>query len=246
MYNNVVLLFSRFTGFFLISPLFAQKGIPKSIRLGTALVCSLILAPPLSARHTLNLEGPELLILHILREGAIGYLMGFLFSLLFEAAAFAGQIVGTVMGFSLTELLDPQATSSYPLMARLYSVVACALFLALDLHHPLLRLLYGSFEIIPPLRFPFTHEVAQTFIAASSLLFKQALAFAAFPLTFLLALIALFALLARFLPIFWIGFPLQLLVGLFAIAASTYLFVPLLQKGFAQFWVLFQNLVVHF
>ena len=245
MYNSVVLLFARFTGFFLISPLFAQKAIPKSIRLGAALVCSLILAPPLSVHQTFNLDSP-FIVLHILGEGAIGYLMGFLFSLLFEAAAFAGQIVGTVMGFSVTELLDPQATSSHPLMARLFSLIAFALFLALDLHHPLLRLLHGSFEIIPPLRYPFTQEVAQTFIAGTSLLFKQALAYAAFPLTFLFTLIALFAVLARFLPIFWIGFPLQLLVGLFAIAASVCLFSPLLQQGFTEIWGLFQNLVVHF
>ena len=243
MYNSLVLLFARFTGFFLISPLFAQKSVPKSIRLGAALVCSLILAPSLSSQQPFPLDSP--MIIPILYEGAIGYLMGFLVSLLFEAASFAGQIVGTAMGFSLTELLDPLATSSHPLMARLFSMIAFALFLALDLHHPLLQLLYGSFETIPSLRYPFTHEVAQTFIEGTSLIFKQAFAYAALPLTFLLALIALFAVLSRFLPIFWIGFPLQLLVGLFAIAASIKLLSPLLQKGFAQIWIFLQNLVVH-
>lgn len=246
MYSSVLLLFARFAGFFLFSPLFSDKGIPKSIRLGLAFVCSLILAPPLSARHPFTFENPSLLALQMLQEGAIGYLMGFLFSLLFEAAAFAGQLVGTTMGFSATELLDPAATSSHPLMARLFSLVACALFFALDLHHPLLRLLYGSFEAIPPLRYPFTYETAFAAIQGTSLLFQQALTFATFPLTLLLALIALFAILSRFLPIFWIGFPLQLLVGLLAIAAGMSLFSPLLERGFAQFWGLFKNLVVHF
>lgn len=246
MFNSLVLLFARFTGFFLISPLFSERGIPKSIRLGLALVCSLILAPPLSVRYPFTLEDPAILILQILQEGVIGYLMGFLFSLLFEAAAFAGQLIGTVMGFSATELLDPISTSSHPLMARLFSLVGCALFFALDLHHPLLRLLYGSFDAIPPLRYPFTHDAALTAIQGTSLLFQQALSYAGYPLTLLLALIALFAVLARFLPIFWIGFPLQLLVGLFAIATGFGLFAPFLERSFSQFLRLFQNLIVDF
>jgi len=168
----------------------------------------------------------------------IGYLLGFFFSCLLEAAAFAGELVGTLMGFSATELLDPLATSSHPLMSRFFSFLAFALFLALDLFLPMLRFFFDCFVAFSPLNYPFTPSVIQAVIQASSCLFEQALLLAALPLTLLLTLIALFAILSRFLPIFWIGFPLLIFVGLFSIAGSLPFFISTLAKAFAQFWTL--------
>lgn len=236
-----LLLFARFTGFFLISPLFSGRSIPKTIRFGLALTCSLLIAPPLSNRFGFTLDDPLLLSIRMLQELAIGYLLGLFFSLLFEAAAFAGQMVGTLMGFSATELLDPLSSSSHPLMARFLSLVMFTLFLALDLHHTLLRLLYENFEILPLQNYPFNFDTVFKLINASSQMFQQALEFASLPLLILLSLIALFALLSRFLPIFWIGFPLQLLVGLIALTSGSVFFAPLLKRAFSHFLTLFQS-----
>lgn len=244
MYNNFVLLFSRLTGFFLISPLFAQKGIPKSVRFGLALASSLLLAPPFTVHHPFNL-GDSTIALHIVQQLVVGYLMGFLCALFVEAAAFAGQLIGALMGFSLTELLSPLDNSTEPLLSKLFSLVAFALFFALDLHHPLLRLLYGSFDAFPVLHNPLSYDTIQVVLQGTSLLFTQAITYAALPLTFLLALIALFAVVSRFLPIFWIGFPLQLLVGFLTLMTSFSLFITQLEKNFLQFWSLLKNLVVH-
>lgn len=219
----VVLLFARLSGFFLISPLFSGKSLSVVIRLGCALACSLILAPSLLQNSSDTIDSSLLFILHVLKEVAIGYLIGFLFSLLFEAAAFAGQLIGTLMGFSATELFDPLVSSYHPLLARFFSLLIFSLFLTLDLHHPLLRLLYDSFEIIP-LNYPFLELTIFGFIKMSNSMFHYALEWSIFPLTLLLSLIAIFALLSRFFSIFWIGFPLQLIVGLTAIGASLHFF----------------------
>jgi flagellar biosynthetic protein FliR len=240
------LLFARFTGFFLLSPLFSQRNIPKSIRLGLALTCSFVLGVPLSQRYLLSDLDPLKWILILFQEGTVGYLLGFLFSLLFEAAAFAGQFVGSLMGFSATELLDPLATSSHPLMARLFALITFALFLILDLHHPLLRLLYESFEVFPPLHYPFTHTVIEAAIQGTSWLFKLALVYAAIPFTLLITLIALFAILSRFLPIFWASFPLLILAGLLSIGVSLPFFAPILERSCAQFWTQFFNVFQNF
>ena len=118
-----LLLIARFSGFFLLSPLFSGRAIPSNIRLGLAIACSLLIAPPLWNQHIFTIEAPAFLAMHIVKELAIGYLLGFVFALLFEAAAFAGQVVGTLMGFSATELLDPLSSSQHPLMARFFSLV---------------------------------------------------------------------------------------------------------------------------
>jgi flagellar biosynthesis protein FliR len=249
----ILLLFSRLCGFFLISPLFAGKSISKMIRLGLALACSIVIAPPLykfsDISHSLSTHlAPQhlLLIIYALKEGAIGYLMGFIFSLLLEAAAFAGQVVGTLTGFSATELFDPLSSSPHPLLSRFFSLFVFTLFLTLDLHHSVLRLLYESFVTMPPGYYPFTLTTVFGIVDATHLLFHHALEFALFPLITLLSLIAIYALLSRFFSIFWIGFPLQLLVGLTAIAASISCFTPLLEHAFFQFREIVKKFIVNY
>lgn len=179
------------------------------------------------------------LLLNLLKECAIGYLLGFLFSLLFEAAAFAGQLVGTLTGFSATELFDPLSNSTHPLVSRLFVLTLFALFLALDLHHPLLRLLYQSYDTLPP-------NLPMGVIEATSRLFHHAIAYALFPLTLLLVLITAFAIVSRFLPafqIFWTGLPLQLLLGFGAIALAIGFFGQILQGAFYEFYTLAKKLL---
>lgn len=232
-------LFARFIGFFLLSPLFANKGIPPWARIASAVAISLLLFPPIVALGILKIEFPLLLIVHLIKELAIGYLIGFLFSLLFEAVAFAGEWIGTLSGFSATELLDPLSNTSHPLLSRFFVLTLFALFFSLDLDHPLLRLLYESYTTITP---TFSWAVVE----ATSHLFVHALSYALIPLLLLSFVTLSFALISRFFPalsIFWTGFPLQLLIGIGAIAIAIGYFRELLQKGFMELWSLTQRFI---
>lgn len=234
MSNELLLFFSLFArnaGFFVLSPLFARHAIPVWVRFGLALCCSLLLLPPLSAHLSLTPEHPILFATRMLQEVAVGYLLGFLFSLLFEAAAFAGQIVGTLTGFSATELLDPLSNNEHPLISRLFALTLFALFFALDLHHVLLRLLFESYTTLPP-------NAALATVEAAGKLFTQALSYALFPMALLFLVILCFAIIARFFPalqIFWTGFPIQLLIGFGAIAFAVGFFSQVLQGAFNEF-----------
>ncbi|MFZ0564687.1 MAG: flagellar biosynthetic protein FliR [Chlamydiales bacterium] len=229
-----LLLFARSLGLFLVSPLFSRLAIPKWIRFSLALISSLLIAPPLLQNEEINFDFSPLSLIQLLKEGAIGYLIGFIFSLIIEATAFAGQVVGTLAGFSATELLNPLATNPFPLMSRFFSVIGFTLLFSLDLHHLILRLLYESFEAIPMNFYPFQYRVVFAVIEATGHLFNQALAFSIFPLLMLLLVIVLFAFASRFLSIFWVGFPIQLLVGFGAIALTIGFFAPLLEKAFYE------------
>jgi len=240
MFDELLALFARSLGFFLISPLFSNRVIPKIVRIGMAFVCSLLVAPPLLAEQTIVIH-PFALFFVLIKELAIGYLLGFLFSLLIESAALAGQIVGTLAGFSMTELLDPLKNSSNPLIGRLFSMTLFVLFLALDFHHALLRFFFESFSVIPSSFYPFNAQVIQGIIEGMARLFQHTLAYASFPLLMLLLLILLFAITSRFLPyfnIFWIGFPIQLLIGFGAIAVAMTFFTEILTQAFNEFFSL--------
>lgn len=221
-----ITIFSRFFGFFVLSPLFSKQGIPHWVGAILALSCSLLLFPPLSTQIHIVIENPSLLSLQIVQEIFLGYLIGFLFAIIFEAAALAGQIVGSLTGFSAVELLHPLYNTPYPLMAKFFSISIFTLFLSMDFHHLLLHILYGSF---------FTTPIAtQSILESSSQIFQQAISYAFVPLTFLSMLIIFFAAIARFLPnlqIFWIGFPLQIIIGLLSIALAFKFFSSILQDN---------------
>ncbi len=223
-------MLARISGFFLISPFFSQKQIPIYVRFGLTLVCSFLLAPMMTTLPKIE----SLPVLIMVKEVIIGYLLGFLFSLIFEAAAMAGQVIGTMSGFSATELVDPGADSK-PLFGKLFTLCLFLLFLASDFHHLLLRFLFESFTWVPV--GPISKTMLLGMAQAASHLFQMTLSFAIIPMVLLGVVITCFAILTRFLPelpIFWIGFPFQMIIGIFALALALTFFNDILKNGFFE------------
>jgi flagellar biosynthesis protein FliR len=221
--ESFFLLFARTLGFFFFSPLFRWQVIPPFLRFGLALSTALLLAPSLSSFPT------SFLPLTLLAEGITGYLMGFLFSLLFEGAAFAGEVVGTMMGLSVSELFQPVLSPSSPLLSKLFTLLAATLLFSLDFHHLMIRTLIDSF----PATFHFAE--LKTIILATSALFKQALLWGAplfILLTIILFLIAIASRIFPELPVLWMGFPLQLFAGFIALLLAVSGFPEVLHQTF--------------
>lgn len=175
--------------------------------------------------------------MQLLKEVSVGYLFGFLFSLLMEGAAFAGQIFGVMSGFSATELISSAEASEHPFMARLFSLLVFTLFLGLDFHHVLIRMLFESIKAVPLITVsPFSFEIVSSIIEATTRLFHHALNYAIFPLLTLSLLLAVIAVTSRFLPhLFWISFPLQSITGITSLALALYFFTPTLERAFYEF-----------
>lgn len=232
-------MFARISGFFLISPLFSNREIPIYVRFGLTLTCSLLLAPVMTTLPRIE----SLPILLMIKEVLIGYFLGFLFSLIFEAATMAGQVVGTMSGFSATELVDPNFASK-PLFGKLFMLSVFLLFLASDFHHLLLRFLFESFTMVPI--GPFSKTMLLGMAQAATHLFTMTLNFAIVPMVLLGIVITCFAILTRFLPdlpIFWIGFPLQMIIGFFALALALTFFNDIFKNGFIELMGLTKRLL---
>lgn len=84
------------------------------------------------------------------QEAVIGLALGLILQFSFEAAQFAGQIFGIQTGFSLVTLLDPQTEADSPSLAVFTQLMALLAFLALNVHHSILRGLAASFSYLPP------------------------------------------------------------------------------------------------
>ena len=146
--QDILFLFyvlARVSGLFLISPLLTNRNIPSSVRVGIVLFLTLLIGFTLypdyrgeSPKFHLNslVEDQPFSYLQIglimLKEMCIGYLIGYAFTLIFEAVIVGGQVLGVLMGFSLIDVIDPITQSSRPLISQFFVIFLSLLLLSMD------------------------------------------------------------------------------------------------------------------
>lgn len=227
-YLNILGIFLRLLGFFMLVPGFSHRTIPPMVKLLLALVVALALYPLLAARlESLPLESLSGLVTLVLRETILGFLMGFVAYLTFEAIHLAAQFIGFQMGFGAAGLVDPVNHSQVSVLVPLTGWVALMVFFLTDMHHNLLVLFVRSFEITHSIELQSfsTLAVAKLLIQKTGELFIVAVKIAA-PYTFLvLATNAAVGILSRLLPqmqMLLFVFPVTIFLGI----CGLYLLAP--------------------
>ena len=89
------------------------------------------------------------MIFLILRELLLGLSLGLVVRFVFAGAQMAGVLLGVQMGFGMVTLIDPNTSDPSSLIGDVFSMVATVLFLALNGHHLLIRVLAQSFGEVP-------------------------------------------------------------------------------------------------
>jgi len=82
-------------------------------------------------------------------EMLVGYLMGLVIAVLFASVHFAGQLIGTQMGLTMANLVDPTTHQQSSLVGTILGAVTMLLFLGFDGHLMILRALFDSWEVVP-------------------------------------------------------------------------------------------------
>lgn len=226
------LVLLRSTGFVVAAPILGYRALPLAARAGLAAVLAVAVAP--LAREG---QGALPLLLAAPLELGIGLVLGYLLALTFHALEMIGRLLSLQMGLSLGSVLSPtQGEASTPL-DPLFAVLAGLLFLALDLHLALVRVLAGSFAAFP-LGGGWPPEVAPAGVALSAAALELGVR-VAMPLALVLLLADLaVGMLARAVPqinVFLLGLPIKILVGLAVTAAA----LPALARGSAELYGFF-------
>ena len=152
------LIFARIFGLFSIAPVLSSDIIQFRSRIILAILFSLIL---FTSCETIFKPLPDTPIQYgmlILAQAFIGLLIGFMILTIFSAFQIIGEIYSTQMGISFSEILDPQAQVSLPLLGTLKNSIGILLFLGMPfqmdgiyapaiLHS--LRALAFSFKAVP-------------------------------------------------------------------------------------------------
>jgi flagellar biosynthesis protein FliR len=223
--------FVRIGSCFMVAPAFGTSSVPARVRIVLAGAVTFLVAPLVTIPAVTPLSAAGVLI--TIQQIIIGAALGFSLNILFDAVSLGGEMLGNSMGLSLAFNLDPQTGASTPTVSQLYSILVTLIFLALDGHLALIRMLVDGFHTLPIGTTGLGANGLWSVINWGSELFSGALAVALPGVTALLVTNLAFGVVSRAAPtlsIFSVGLPLSLVLGLVVILAS----LPVLESSFIR------------
>lgn len=147
-----LLIFTRWAVMSMMMPFLGATLLPAPIRVGLAsaltLVSFLVLLPTqdFSAHYSWSIYA-----LLFVKEALLGFILGFLTSLIFFAYEIFGEFVDYFRAAGMAKLLVPELKTQASPMGVLMFQVALVIFLALGLHRDVLKNIFESFERFPVL-----------------------------------------------------------------------------------------------
>ncbi|MFZ4478405.1 MAG: flagellar biosynthetic protein FliR [Rhodoferax sp.] len=216
------------------APVFGESAVPRTVKVAIAALLALVITPTLAAMPAIprvSASGLWILIQQIL----IGAAMGFSMRLVFAAVQVAGEYVGLQMGLSFASFFDPTSGGNTMVLSRLLNVLAVLIFLALNGHLTLIRILAESFQTLPIADAPLARAGWFRLVSAGAQVISDGLMLALPLIAALLSLNLAMGILNRVSPqfsIFSVGFPITLLAGLGLLQLLTQYMGPFLEPRF--------------
>jgi flagellar biosynthetic protein FliR len=243
--STVLLVATRFSPVFLLTPLFAMVQVPVRVRVLFTLAMSLVLVAGLNISAVAAPETLTDLVRAIFSELMIGMALAFGIFMAFGAFLFGGRLLDFQMGFGVANLIDPATHTQAPLLGTILSLMAVITFYLLDGHHLMIRGLAYSLEKIPP-GSALKDIDPQLMIAQFGVTFVYGLAVVAPAVAVLLLVDVGMAVAARTMPqvnMFIVGFPLKIFLGLLVLALSLNYMGPLLERIYASIFIYWQKIL---
>lgn len=205
----------RISAMFVSMPVLSVHATPARVRVILAGVLSFLvvpLLPPLPQIEMMSYTG----MMIAAQQVAIGLTTGFILQMVFAAVVFAGQGIAYGMGLGFASMVDPQNGQQVPVVAQIYMITTTLLFMALDGHLLLIKLLVDSFTSLPIGQIFDLNDV-WSIIAWSGRIFSDGLVLSMPIIISLLLVNVMFGVASRAAPqlqIFSVGFPITLMLGI--------------------------------
>jgi len=226
--------FVRMLALISTAPIFSERAVPRSAKVGLAALLAMVITPTLDALPSVppvSAGGFWILIQQVL----IGAAMGFSMRMAFAMVQAAGEYVGLQMGLSFASFFDPTSGGQTMVLARLLNAIALLIFLAVDGHLMLIMTLAESFHTLPIADAPLAAGGWLLLVSAGSQIVSGGLMLALPIIATLLTLNLAMGILNRVSPqfsIFSVGFPITLLAGIAMMQVLMQYIAPFLAPRF--------------
>ena len=232
----LMLIMARVSALMMSAPFLGATNIPKTARIGLALLLSIILLPVVHVEAAARPLGALDLILGMGHEIIIGLLIGFSTQLLMAGIVLSGQLNGVQMGFAIANLIDPSNMGQISIIAILKSMLALLVFVSLNVHHLLIRAVHASFETLPPMGYGLSNHILLDLVHLGGDVFATGLKLAAPVYAVILFTQVSLGIVARTVPsmgvLFNIGFSITIILGLMTLGLAFPFYSTSLQQLF--------------
>lgn len=225
----------RVSGLMLFAPFFSSATIPARIKIVLAIAITAVLYPVYGPHIAAFV--PSQWPMLVASEMLVGIAIGLATNAVFEAAQIAGQILSVQMGYSLVNILDPNTQVESTVIAMLHQGMVMLIFLALGVHHWVLRAIAHSFDYLPPGTATLNPLLAKALLHEGTIVLQLGVQIAAPILTATLLVDLILGLLGKAspqMPLMLLGPAIKSTLGVFLFAATIGFWPHLMERYFSE------------
>ena len=151
LYQYLVIFFIaslRISAFLISAPFFSLGGIPLQVRIVAGISLTAFLFPVIKVPDLQTMPGFNLFLI-ILSEIGIGLSVGLVLTIIFSAAAVAGEKIASTAGLSMSSMIDPQSGGQTLVLSTVLILFLISCFLSLDGHLFIIKMLMESYVYLP-------------------------------------------------------------------------------------------------
>ncbi|MGF1455655.1 MAG: flagellar biosynthetic protein FliR [Alphaproteobacteria bacterium] len=145
----LLLVFARLGATVMLLPVYGEPSVNPRARLAIALCLTLLVTPVVRTSLPAIPAGWPGAMGLLVGEVLVGLAVGGLIRLFMAALHVAGSVIAMQTGLAFSMTFDPTQGTQSVMIATFLSLLAVALILATDLHHPLLAAAAESYRVFP-------------------------------------------------------------------------------------------------
>ena len=143
-----LMLIVRISGFVFTAPFFSTTQVPVKIKAGMSIALGIMMAGMVEY-VPMQYVGVFDFAAFLIKELAVGVILGFSSSICMFILNFAGQLIDMEIGFSMVSVFDPVSKVQTTITGNIYSYFVMLMLLVTNMHYYLLRAILDSFKAVP-------------------------------------------------------------------------------------------------
>jgi len=241
----LLLVFGRVGTMLMLAPALGEQTIPANLRLGFALIFSLVVFPLVSERMPPMPSSIPAMGIMLIREILVGLVLGGIARMIVMATQTAGAIIAFQSGLSAATANDPsQPGVQGAMIGNFLTLVAITLVFVTDLHYLVLAAILDSYTYFPPTGSIMLEDAMIAALAAFSGAFivgvQMSAPFLVFGLVFNLGL-GLMARLMMQLQVYFIAMPANVGIGFLLLMVLLSSMMMWYLSHFERFFIMFAS-----
>lgn len=147
--EHFLLVLVRIASFLMTAPIFSMASTtPRRVKIGFAVAISFLVFP-LVPRETIIYETMWQYAAIVIKETAVGVIIGFMANICLSILNLSGRIIDTEVGFAMVSQFDTTTRTQTSITGTIYTYFIMLLLIVTDMYQYVVRAIIDSYQLIP-------------------------------------------------------------------------------------------------